>query len=126
LATLGCYMRKIGVLKLQRGQALVNQQMVSEAMGMLQDEMRKAYGLKAKSQNKIKRMCSLAHELGYLSDKLSGSQQVLLEAEQRMRAAPGVQEDDQPQQRFPIGRHVGGQNPGTLIVTEQVNIAGGT
>src|SRR5256885_12345237 len=97
LAKIGAYVKGTGVFKLQRGQALVNQQRLDEVMRLIQSEIRRISQQRSggKVNNKIKNMCVLARELGYLSDKLTASQELMVAIEHQQSPA-GTHEDDAP------------------------------
>lgn len=117
IARVGVYLKGVGVLKMQRGQALITQQRLDESLRSIANELRKLSNSKRKA-NRIKDMCMLAHEIGFLSDKLTSSQQMLVEIE-HVQAPAGLPDEEPINRPFALGAKV---KSGNTIVAQTVNI----
>lgn len=125
LAKLGIYQSNVGVFKIQRGQALLNQQRMNAVMDKLTnrilempDEKKPEDPTAKPKKKKIKTpdsLQTLAHTLGYLSSKFTESQHLMLEME---TSRPGGPHDEEPstQKSFGAGEDI---KPGATRITAQ-------
>lgn len=112
LAALGVFQTGVGVYKMQRGQAMVNQQRLNRIIDFLMEEAMKG-GKKAPSLDEIR---EVAHTVGYLTSKLTESQHLLVEME--VSRSGGVRDEEAPkQQTFKPGEEI---KP--IVVAKEVHI----
>lgn len=116
LARLGIYMKGLGVIKTVRGGALCNQQRLDEGMRALQFALRET----AAKKGKVKELCMLARELGYLSDKLTTSQTMLIQMEHQ-HSPTAFEEEETPTLSFAAGQEVKAAPGGNLILAQNVH-----
>jgi hypothetical protein len=123
LEKIGIYVRGVGVLKLQRGNAMINQQFVKRVL----TEMVKMVEVgkkdrKGKTQPlTVNDICALGRALGYLSSKLTESQKFAVELERVRQVTDGMTDEDEP----PLHRFVPGKTvtpTGTQIIAQEVHM----
>lgn len=117
LARVGIYLKSEGVLREQRGGALLNQSRLDETMQVLHELIMDAHT--SKRRNKLAEVIRLSEKLGYLSTKFTESQRLMIEMEgltphQRREA---VQQDEAVNMSF-----IPGQDVKPMIVSKEVHI----
>jgi hypothetical protein len=122
LAAIGIYLHGAGVMRVQRGRSLITQQRLDQAMRLLQEELIiTAQDREAKPKDRVDRMTKLAQSIGYLSSKVSESQELMLSTDQAGRPAVTHMPQDEPTARsFSPGAIVRGA--GILAVGNEIHV----
>lgn len=126
LEAVGIYTKGRGILNIQRGNAMVNQQLLRSIFGELaktvsQGKLNKR--TKKRDPLSIAELSSLARTAGYLSSKITESQKFSVEMERIRATTDSMTEDDTPATRvFRPGTKVPASNPGANIVAQSVHI----
>lgn len=122
LAAVGIHVKGAGVIRIQRGRAMLNQTLLDRCMVDLAKMINKIASGSAKAR--VDQASKLSHALGYLSSKLTESQRFMAELEGRgvigTRNSKGQESVDEPpaQLSFVPGSNVSPQQ----IVTKEVHI----
>lgn len=119
LAQLGIYLHGVGVMRMQRGRALMSQERLDQASAILFRKMNEvANDPEAKGQ--VQKLTALAQSLGYLATKITQSQEVMMLMEgQGKPAIPPMPQDEPTARAAPIGSVVG---PSTVIMGKELHV----
>jgi hypothetical protein len=126
LEAIGIYTKGRGILNIQRGNAMVNQQLLRSIFAELATAITKGK-LNKKTKKRepltVAELSSLARTAGYLSSKVTESQKFSVEMERVRATTDSMTEDDTPATRvFKPGTKVPAGQPATNIITENVHI----
>jgi hypothetical protein len=118
LKTIGVHIHGAGTLRIQRGRAMVTQQMLADTMRELFSEIQVVKSEKeTKARHKL--MLAMAHALGALSAKMTESQELML----KLEGGTGAVADSGPPpglvKSFTPGQQV--QAGGTLAVAREIH-----
>jgi len=119
MARLGIYVKGIGVLRNQRGSAVLTQQ----RLGTIMETLGRAVELewKGKRRGKMETIAKLAQSFGYLVSKMTESQRLLIEMEGGFTAPVRKAESAGPMvQSFMPGQDV--QPNSTMVLSREVHI----
>lgn len=118
LGTLGIYVKGVGVLRNQRGTAILSQQRLNL---LLETIMKNVIAADKKGgKDKVKTLSELTKAFGYLLGKMTESQRFVVEMEGGFTAPVRKAEAAAPL----VASFVPGQDvtPGTMVINKEVNI----
>lgn len=120
LAAIGIHAKGVGVLRQQRGRAMVSQHKLDQAVNILLTEMNAVAG-DAKVKNRVDKLVRLGNGIGFVTGKITESQRLAIEIES-MTVGSGAPVGDKPemQQGFAPKAKI---QPGTTIHAQNVFVA---
>lgn len=122
LRDIGVFAKATGLLKIQRGRGMVNQQTLHKAMIAMQDEMDKV--LHSRLKDKTAKMTALARTIGYLSSKVTESQRMMMGIEKLSQPAGTIESEMPVNNGFRPGQTVKPAKGSTMIMARNVHIHG--
>lgn len=119
LASIGINLQGVGVMRVQRGRALVSQQRLDEASRVVYNEIIELSKDKS-AKGRLAKICQLSQSLGYLASKLTESQELMLSIDGEKTGYHAMPSDEPTTKAFTPGSIVRGG--GTAIMAREVHL----